>query len=55
MSHREAAARMAALINLPIGWLFEDPLRDGQELVLRATGPNRDEVTVSALTSEAAW
>ena len=33
----------------------EDPLRDGEELVLRATGPNGDEVVVSAPTTELAW
>ncbi len=48
MRDREGAAKMAAIANLPIGWLFEDPLRDGEELVLRATGPDGDEVVVSA-------
>ncbi len=55
MPHREAAARLAAIANLPIGWLLEDPSRDGEELVLRTTGPDGDEITVSALTAEQAW
>lgn len=55
MRDREGAAKLAAIANLPIGWLLEDPRRDGGELVLRATGPDDDEVTVSALTAEHAW
>ena len=46
---------MAAIANLPVDWLFEDPVRDGEELVLRATGPDGDEVVVSAPTTELAW
>ncbi len=29
MRDREGAARLAAIANLPIGWLFEDPRREG--------------------------
>ena len=39
MNDREAAARLAGIANLPIGWLFEDPRRDHDDLILRATGP----------------
>ena len=29
MRDREGAAKLAAIANLPIGWVFEDPRRDG--------------------------
>ena len=29
---------MAAIANLPIGWLFDDPRRYRDDLILRATG-----------------
>ena len=55
MRDREGAAKMAAIANLPIGWLFEDPRRLGDDLILRATGPDGDEIEVSGRTTEEAW
>ncbi len=55
MRDREGAAKMAAIANLPIGWLFEDPRRDGDDLVLRATSSNGDEIEVAGATAEDAW
>ncbi len=46
---------MAAIANLPIGWLFEDARRQGDDLILRATGPDGDEIEVSGNTTEEAW
>jgi hypothetical protein len=55
MNDREAAAKIAALANLPVGWVFEDPRRYHDDLILRATGSDGDEVEVSGGTSEDAW
>ena len=46
---------MAAIANLPIGWVFEDPRRERDLLILRATGPRGDEIEVSGATTEEAW
>ena len=35
---------MAAIANLPIDWMFEDPRRHRGQLILRATGPDGDEI-----------
>ena len=55
MRDKEGAAKLAAIANLPIGWLFEDPRRDRDDLVLRATGPEGDEIEVSGGSTEEAW
>ena len=55
MRDREGAANLAAIANLPIGWLFEDPRRDHDDLVLRATSAEGDEIEVSGPTAEEAW
>jgi len=44
--------RLAAIANLH---LFEDPRRYRDDLILRATGPDGDEVGVSGGTTEDAW
>ncbi len=49
MRDREGAATLAAIANLPIGWLFEDPRRERDDLILRATGPEGDEIEVARL------
>ncbi len=54
MRDREGAARLAAIANLPIGWLFEDPRRERDDLILRATGPE-GEIEVAGATAEEAW
>ena len=46
---------MAAIANLPIGWLFEDPRRERDDLVLKATSAKGDEIEVSGPTAEEAW
>ncbi len=43
MSSQEGAVKMAAIANLPVGWLFEEPRRERDDLVLRVTGPDGDE------------
>ncbi len=48
MNDREAAARINAIANLPIGWLLEDPVAMGDGVVLRVTGPAGDELEVAA-------
>ena len=35
---------MAAIANLPIGWVFEDPRREQEDFALRAMGPDGDEL-----------
>jgi hypothetical protein len=55
MRDREGAVKLAAIANLPIGWLFEDPRRQGDDLILRPTGPEGEEIEVSGRTSEGAW
>jgi hypothetical protein len=50
-----APPSLAAIANLPIGWLFEDARRQGDELILRATGPDGDEIEVSGRNTEEAW
>jgi hypothetical protein len=55
MRDREGAAKIAAISNLPIGWLFKAARCQGDDLILRATGPNGDEIEVSGRTSEEAW
>jgi hypothetical protein len=55
MRDREGAAKIAAIANVPIGWLFEDPRRQGDDLILRASGPDGDEIEVSGRTAEDAW
>ena len=55
MRDREGAAKLAAIANLPIGWLFEDPRRERDDLILRATGPEGDEIEVAGATAEEAW
>ena len=55
MRDREGAAKLAAIANLPPGWVFEDPQRYRDDLILRATGPNGDEIEVSGGTTEDAW
>ncbi len=47
MKDREGAAKLAAIANLPIGWLFEDPRRERDDLILRATGPEGDEIDLA--------
>ena len=51
----EAAVRLTAIANLPIGWLFEDQRRERDDLVLRATGPDGGESEVAGATAEEAW
>ena len=51
----EGAAKLAAIANLPIGWLFEDPRRYRDDLILRATGPDGSELEVSGRSTEEAW
>ena len=51
---REAAARMAAIANLPIGWLFEDPRRYRDDLILRPPGAGDGGCDGSAARSGAA-
>ena len=46
---------MAAIANLPIGWLFGDARRQGDDLILPATGTDGDEIEVSGRTTEEAW
>lgn len=55
MGGRDGAAEMAALANLPAGWLFEEPRGDGDQLILRASGPNGDEIEVAGQDAEQAW
>jgi hypothetical protein len=55
MRDREGAVKLAAIANLPKGWLFEDPRRQGDDLILRATGPDGDEIELSGRTAEEAW
>ena len=55
MRDKEGAAKLAAIANLPIGWLFEDPRRDHDDLVLRATSAEGDEIEVAGATAEEAW
>jgi hypothetical protein len=55
VSDKEGAAKLAAIANLPVGWVFEDPRRDHEELVLRATGPDGDEIEVAGRTTAEAW
>ena len=55
MGDRERAAKLAAIANLPFGLLFEDARRQGDDLILRATGPDGDEIEVLGHTSEEAW
>jgi hypothetical protein len=55
MRDREGAAKLAAIANLPIGWVFEDPRRYRDDLILRATGPDGDEIEVSGGSTEDAW
>jgi ribosomal protein S3 len=38
---------MAAIAILPIGWLFEDARRQGDDLILRATGAEGAEIEAS--------
>ena len=45
---------MAAIANLPIDWVFEDPRRHRGQLILRATGPDGDEIEVSGGSTEEA-
>ena len=52
MRDGEAAAKVAAIANLPIGWLFEDARRQTDDRILRATGPDGDEIKVAGRTSE---
>ena len=47
--------KLAAVANLPIGWLFEDARRYRDDLILRATGPLGDEIEVSGGNDEDAW
>ena len=47
--------KMAALANLPIGWMFEDPRRDRDDIVLRATSAEGNEIEVPGSTGEEAW
>ncbi|MCY7417072.1 MAG: hypothetical protein LH650_01000, partial [Chloroflexi bacterium] len=44
MTSQEACAKMAALANLPMGWVFETPRRFRDDLILLATGPAGDEI-----------
>ncbi len=55
VSDKEGAAKLAAIANLPVGWVFEDPRRDHEDLVLRATGPDGDEIEVAGRTTAEAW
>ena len=55
MRDGEAAAKIAAIANLPIGWLFEDARRERDDLILWATGPDGDEIEISGLNAEEAW
>jgi len=55
MTSHEACAKMAALANLPMGWVFETPRRFRDDLILRATGPAGDEVETSGGTAGEAW
>jgi hypothetical protein len=55
VSDKEGAAKLAAIANLPIGWVFEDARRDHGDLILRATGPDGDEIEVAGRTTEEAW
>jgi hypothetical protein len=55
MRDREEAAKLAAIANMPTGWPCEDPRRDCDDVVLRATGPEGDEIEVSGATTEEAW
>ena len=55
MGDKEGAAKLAAIANLPVGWVFEDARRDHEDLVLRATGPDGDEIEVAGRTTEDAW
>jgi hypothetical protein len=52
---RDCAAKMAAIANLPIGWLFEEPRRDMGMLMLRASGPGGDEIEVAGPDAPQAW
>jgi hypothetical protein len=55
MRDREGAAKLAAIANLPVGRVFEDPRRYRDVLILRATGPDGDEIEVSGESTEEAW
>ena len=46
---------MAAIAILPIGCLFDDARRQGDDLILRATGAEGDEIEASGRTTEEAW
>jgi hypothetical protein len=54
MNDREAAARLAAIANLPIGWVIDDP-EWSSSLILQAIGPSLEEIEVSGVTAEEAW
>ena len=48
-------ARLNAIANLPTGWLFEEPRRYRDDLILRASRPAAEEIEVAVSTAEEAW
>ena len=55
MSDRTGAAKLAAIANLPIGWLLEDPESWKDGVLLTATGPEGSDRPAWGTTAEAAW
>ncbi len=55
MTSQEACAKLAALANRPMGWVYETPRRFRDALMVLATGPAGDEVETSGGTAGEAW
>ncbi len=55
MSDRTGAAKLAAIANLPIGWVFDGPESWKDGVLLTATGPEGSDRQAWGETAEAAW
>ena len=55
MGDRTGAAKLAAIANLPIGWVFADPEAWKDGVLLTATGPEGSDRQAWGATETAAW